>query len=128
MSIYRGPCKSKYEVLCQYKFGICFENMEMKGYITEKIFDCFYAGTIPIYFGASNIEDLIPSESYIDFRKFTSWKALYSRINGMTEDEMQSMRMAGRAFVQGQEGMKYYNGLLRIFNESLIDRGSEIYE
>lgn len=118
MAIYKGACKSKYEVLCQYKYAICFENMEMKGYITEKIFDCFYAGTIPIYLGASDIEDLIPSESYIDFRKFSSWEALHSRLNSMTEDEIQVMRIAGRSFVQGPEGMKYYNGLLRIFNEA----------
>jgi hypothetical protein len=118
MSIYKGACKSKYEVLCRYKFAICFENMEMKGYITEKIFDCFYAGVIPIYLGASDIEDLIPSESYIDIRKFSSWEALYSKINSMTEDEINVVRMAGRSFVQGPEGMKYYNGLLHIFNEA----------
>ncbi|MCZ6820783.1 MAG: glycosyltransferase family 10, partial [Calditrichaeota bacterium] len=49
---YRGQAKSKSETLGQYTFAICFENMILKGWITEKIFDCFFAGTVPIYWGA----------------------------------------------------------------------------
>ena len=34
--------------------------MEMKGYISEKIFDCFYSGTIPIYLGAKDVKTIFP--------------------------------------------------------------------
>ncbi len=40
------------------------------GYITEKIWDSFKARSIPIYWGASNIEEYIPINTFIDFRKF----------------------------------------------------------
>ena len=44
-----------------YRFYICYENTEgVEDYITEKIFDCFAAGFVPIYWGASNIEKYIP--------------------------------------------------------------------
>jgi hypothetical protein len=43
----------------------------MKGYITEKIFDCFYAGTVPIYYGASDISDFIDPKSFIDYQNFS---------------------------------------------------------
>jgi len=41
------------EYIKQYKFNICPENFltDVKGYITEKLFNCCCAGTIPIYCG-----------------------------------------------------------------------------
>ena len=51
---YRGKVDSKKEVLEKYKFAICYENArDIDGYITEKIFDCFFAGCVPIYWGAN---------------------------------------------------------------------------
>ena len=125
MSIYKGACRSKYEVLCQYDFALCFENMAMQGYITEKIFDCFYAGTIPLYLGATDISDLVLPDSYIDCREFPSWDALHAKVMSMSGAEVQSMRVAGRAFIQGSQGLKYYDALLQIFSEEPIHRKSE---
>lgn len=116
MSIYKGPCISKYEVLSNYSFALCFENMAMRGYVTEKIFDCLYAGTIPLYLGASDILDLLPEHAYIDCRKFSSWDAMHTKIMDMNDREILSMRLAGRAFIQSEKGKNYYNSLLSIFN------------
>ena len=115
MSIYKGACASKYEVLSQYEFALCFENMAMKGYITEKIFDCLYAGTIPLYLGAKDITDLIPEDAYLDCRKFSSWEEVHEKVMNMSTAEVESMRAAGRSFIQGGQGLKYYNSLLGIF-------------
>lgn len=61
----------KIELLSNFKYCICFENLaNVKGYITEKIFDCFKAKCIPIYWGATNIDKYIPRNCYIDFRDF----------------------------------------------------------
>ena len=54
-------------VFSQYKFIICFENSKTPGYITEKIFNVFLAGSIPIYDGAPNITDYINIEAFIPF-------------------------------------------------------------
>lgn len=89
----------------------------MQGYITEKIFDCIYAGTIPLYLGAKNVNDLIPEEAYIDCRKFSSWEEVHGKVMGMSREEIQSMRAAGRAFIQSEYGMKYYDSLIEIFQE-----------
>lgn len=117
MSIYKGACASKYDVLSRYNFALCFENMAMKGYITEKIFDCLYAGTIPLYLGAKDIADLIPEGAYIDCRIFSSWEEMHDKIMRMTALEIQDMREAGRAFIRSIQGMKYYNSLIEIFHE-----------
>ncbi|MBA7551029.1 hypothetical protein ES705_43562 [subsurface metagenome] len=40
---YKGPIKSKREIYKKYKFAICYENArDISGYMTEKIFDCFF--------------------------------------------------------------------------------------
>lgn len=71
LSNYRGKVDKKLDTLSKYKFSICYENMcNVKGYITEKIFDCFFAGVVPVYWGADNITDYVPAETFIDRRKY----------------------------------------------------------
>lgn len=115
ISIYRGPCESKHEVLSRYKFSLCFENMTMQGYVTEKIFDCFYAGCVPIYLGAKNISELIPTDSFIDYRKYSSAKELLNHIMTLSDNEILLMKQAGKNFIQSIIYKKYYDSLISIF-------------
>lgn len=79
---YKGCVKSKTDTLMKYKFAICYENISnQRGYITEKIFGCFIAGCVPIYWGAENIADYIPQNCFIDKRKFSSLDKLYRHIS-----------------------------------------------
>lgn len=83
---YRGTVKRKQEVLKKYKFSICYENIrDLPGYISEKIFDCFFAGCVPVYWGACNITDHIPEGCFIDRRKYDSYEELYNFITTMTD-------------------------------------------
>lgn len=111
LSIHKGAATSKYETLSRYRFCLCFENMEMSGYVTEKIFDSLYAGTIPLYLGAPNIASLIPPEAYIDCRKFLSWEEMWQKVSTMSESEITALREAGKAFLSSEEFLKYYNSL-----------------
>ncbi|TFH92997.1 glycosyltransferase family 10 domain-containing protein [Vibrio ouci] len=84
---YRGSVENKNSVLRKYKFAICFENAkEIPGYITEKIFDCFFAGCVPIYYGAPNISSHIPKSCYVDFRDFSGYEELYQFIVNMPKE------------------------------------------
>jgi alpha(1,3/1,4) fucosyltransferase len=68
----------KLPIMKHYKFCICYENMHSQpGYITERIFECMYAGSVPIYLGAPNITDYVPKECFIDRRAFDSNQDLY---------------------------------------------------
>jgi len=42
--------RSKYEILKDYTFSLCFENSIFPGYYTEKPLHAWMAGTIPLYF------------------------------------------------------------------------------
>jgi hypothetical protein len=52
-------------VMNKYKFILCFENSYGNGYITEKIFNCFFANSIPIYKGSPIIENYINTNAFI---------------------------------------------------------------
>ena len=83
-SFYRGIASPKLPMLRNYRFNVCYENVrDVPGYITEKIFDCFFTGCVPIYWGAGNITDHIPGNCFIDKRKFGTYEALYQYLKDM---------------------------------------------
>jgi hypothetical protein len=97
---YQGPTLTKWEPLSRSRFCICFENArDISGYLTEKIFDCIFAGCIPIYWGEPNIQDWLPPECFIDFRSFKSYDDLYLHMNSMSEQDFILMQKAGREFI-----------------------------
>lgn len=101
---YRGSCKDKIETIKNYKFSICYENCyDVKGYITEKIFDCFHAGNVPIYWGASNVTDYIPKDCFIDRRDFTTLDELYAFLKKMTKAEYEGYIVRIRTFLQSEK-------------------------
>jgi hypothetical protein len=85
---WKGEITSKNEVLRNYRYCICYENArDIPGNISEKIFHCFFAGCIPIYLGAPNIERLIPRRCFIPKEEFSSYEDLYRYLKGMSDRE-----------------------------------------
>lgn len=119
MKNYHGSVVSKYETYAQYDFSLCFENLLMSGYITEKIFDCFYAGVIPIYKGATDIQNYIPKNCYIHSDDFQTADELAKFLNKMTKTDKQSYRDNARDFLSSTQGQTYFNSLI-IESKSLI--------
>lgn len=114
LDVYCGRSDSKYKTLSKYDFCLCFENMKMDGYITEKIFDCFYAGTIPIYLGAKDVSSYIPKGCYIDFTEFSDWDELNDYLQSMTSEQKSVFRNNAKQFMQSDAVLPYYNSLTNI--------------
>lgn len=93
-SFWRGFAKDKAAVLETAKFSICYENAVLPGYITEKIFDCFFAGCVPVYHGAPNVSDYIPPATFIDRTQFASHHDLHAYLRGMSAAEYSGYRVA----------------------------------
>jgi hypothetical protein len=55
----------KLEGLLPYRYSIAIENTAHNDYFTEKVMDCWLAGTVPIYYGALNLEEYFPKDSFI---------------------------------------------------------------
>ena len=53
--------EDKIGTFAKYKFCLTFENNLVRDYVTERLFDAFVAGCLPVYFGAPNIRELLPS-------------------------------------------------------------------
>jgi hypothetical protein len=118
MSIYKGACVSKFEVLQRYQFCLCFENMAMNGYITEKLFDCLYAGAIPLYLGAPDILRYVPEDAFIDCRKYRSWDEMWDEVRHMPISRVQAMREAGRQFLGSDRAQAFVDSLVNLVRES----------
>lgn len=56
---------NKWDGMGDYKFSIAIENTSTPDYWTEKIADCFLSYTVPLYFGATNIDHYFPRDSFI---------------------------------------------------------------
>lgn len=54
----------------EYKFIFCFENSFTNGYITEKIFNVFFARAIPLYIGPNDTNRYFNCNSYINVEYF----------------------------------------------------------
>ena len=126
--VYRGVAASKSETVGQYTFALCFENMILKGWITEKIFDCFYSGTVPVYWGDPEIEKTIPTSCYVDMRQFSGYPDLRAFLKSRTSDQIQAYREAARAYLKSPQARPFTkNALVDIFRRIVKeDTGVEV--
>ena len=70
-----------------YMFFLAFEEALCKDYITEKIWKAYEADVVPIVFGAANYVSILPPNSYIDVRDFSSPEALASHLRQLGEHQ-----------------------------------------
>jgi alpha(1,3/1,4) fucosyltransferase len=94
-----GGMPGKNVVQKDYKFAIAYENSAIRGYITEKLWDCFATGVVPIYWGAPNITDYVPADCFIDRRHFASNEELLAYLQAMTREEWEGYVRRGREFL-----------------------------
>jgi len=106
---YKGDIKDKLSVLNQYKTCICYENncAEDDGYITEKIFDAFFAGCVPVYWGSPNAKRSIPEDCFIDRCSFATHEELYDFIKNMDERRYNRYMEAINGFLETDFAKSY---------------------
>jgi len=109
---YRGEIKSKSQILQEYKFSLCYENACVPGWITEKIFDSLRSYCIPIYLGAPNIGNYVPSSIFIDRRNFNSDLDVVQYIVGLSEAKM--------ANIQTEIGKYLHSKLFSLFSTTAL--------
>ena len=82
-----------YQIFSRYTFTLIIENCDADGYVSEKIYDAFVAGSIPIYYG--NLNDrysFIPKNCYIDAKSFYSPKNLVKYIENLSFKQIKFMK------------------------------------
>jgi hypothetical protein len=79
------------------------------GYMTEKIWDSFKAKTVPIYWGASNIEEYVPKNCFIDYRDFRDFKKLESFLMTLNEDQYNEYIHNIEVFFETKDAKKWFD-------------------
>lgn len=79
--------ENKTAVMEQYLFHLAFENQKTDDYITEKLWGALASGTLPIYLGAGNIKEHVPSNSIIFADDFKSPEDLADYLIRLAKDK-----------------------------------------
>lgn len=120
---YKGKPENKYEVYHNYRFALSLENTKgVKGYVTEKIFDCIVADIVPIYQGADDILDYVPKECFIDYSQFTSMSELADFLVHMSEEEYSVYLEAMHDFLESDmirklDGAEYAKNIYHVITK-----------
>jgi glycosyltransferase involved in cell wall biosynthesis len=105
---YQGSVDRKSDVLKFYKFAIAYENVKgIPGYVTEKIFDCFQAGTVPVYWGAPNVSEYIPKTCFIAREDFPDEASLYRFLRGIDESSYEKYMAEIRKYLSSDAARAY---------------------
>jgi hypothetical protein len=116
MDIYGKCCKfveNKSDALKDYMFSICTENLQIDNWFTEKLIDCLRTGTVPIYWGSSNIGDYFNVNGFIIVN---SIEEIVDVVNNLTEEQyISKLKYVEENFITAA---KYGNNLFdRVDNE-----------
>ncbi len=92
---WRGPIGDKIALLRKARFGIAHENTrDLSGYITEKLFDCFRAGCVPVYIGPREIHQVIPARCFIDGRRWNNPEEMNQYLHSISDDDYRGFQKA----------------------------------
>ncbi len=105
---YRGYAQDKIAVMKRYRFPIVYENSRnIPGYITEKIFDAFSSGCVPVYWGAPNVTQWIPQNTFIAREHFASNAELYTFLKNMPESVYNEYLENIRTFLSSEQAHQF---------------------
>lgn len=94
----KNQWESKSAFLAQYKFTIAFENSSIPGYTTEKLWQPFLAGSIPIYWGNPMITQEVNPEAFINCNDYDNdFSAVIKRVKEIDEDDELYLAMLRKA-------------------------------
>jgi hypothetical protein len=105
---YRGPVVKKVDCLKRYRFCFAYENVAgQPGYVTEKLFDAFHAACVPVYRGAPNVADHVPTSCFVAREEFGSDAELHAFLREMPEEVHAGYLQRIRSFLVSDRVLPY---------------------
>ncbi|NDB82569.1 MAG: alpha-1,3-fucosyltransferase [Alphaproteobacteria bacterium] len=108
------PIKETKEFLSQCKFVIAYENTSLvEGYITEKPFQAYFSGAIPIYNGHKSVIEDLNKNAIIYSEDFDSKDDLIEYIKTIDSDDELYCKIWNQNIINKKEQgfQEYYNRL-----------------
>lgn len=105
---WRGPVDDKIELLTRARFYLAHENCrDLEGYVTEKLFDCFRAGCVPVYVGPKEIAALVPPGCIIDGRAYGTPAELDAFLRSIDDEAYRGYQERIRAFLASERAKPF---------------------
>jgi hypothetical protein len=93
-----------YKIFEKYKFVICYENSYAEKYITEKLPVAMMGTVIPIYKGASDVNEYFNKKSFLNRSDFKSDEELIQKIIELDQNDEKYLKMLSEPwFKDGKE-------------------------
>jgi hypothetical protein len=105
---WRGPVDDKIALLQKARFCLAHENCrDLEGYVTEKLFDAFRAGCVPVYVGPKEIAELVPTNCFIDGREFATPAALDAHLRTIDDAAYRGYQERIRDFLLSEQAKPF---------------------
>jgi len=118
---------NKLEFIKDYKFVFAFENSSHPGYVTEKVIEPCFVGSIPIYWGNKEIgKDFNPAR-FINYHDFKDEQALIRRIIEIDNDDELALEIISQPIfkdniipeaIRDENVLKFFRGVIE--NEHVV--------
>ena len=105
-----------------YTLAITYENMDLAGWINEKLFDAFLVGTVPIYRGARMCTTTFPTTVSSTLGVSRPARSSRQLCASLGEDEIATYRDDARAFIASD---RYRPFTKQAFAELLVEAVEE---
>jgi len=114
---------NKLDFTSNYHMTFCLENRSKPHYITEKIYEGFVVGSVPIYWGASNVSKHFNPETYVECNLETTESVQMSldKIVRVLNDTEELKRMQSINPIEGFEAEKYLVHGKQIFKDFVTE-------
>lgn len=118
---------SKYEYLKQFKFNICPENCIEDGYVTEKLFDAFKSGCIPIWSGYKNLEgDIVNKNAVLYWDIDSDNKELIKEIKSIHENDELYNKFVSQSRFNTDNAVEYIYGQIKLLHEKIEELSNKL--
>jgi hypothetical protein len=105
---WHGMVDDKIELLGRSRFCLAHENCrDLPGYVTEKLFDCFRAGCVPVYVGPREIRDLVPPDCFVDGRDYPDPKDLDAHLRSINDERYRAYQQAAKSFFESGQADRF---------------------
>ncbi len=120
--------QAKYRFISQYKFNLCYENKNLPGYTTEKLYESMWARCIPIYWGNERVGEEFNKKSFLHRLDFPDDKSFIEKILEVDSNDHLYESMLNEPYFHNNTPNMYFdeNRLLEFFHKILDDNKKPI--
>jgi predicted O-methyltransferase YrrM len=94
---------AKLDYLRQFRFTLACENTSAPGYVTEKLVEASLAGSVPIYWGAPDVELDFDTSAFISRQDFPDDESFLERVRAVACDPLLYESIRARSLLHGNE-------------------------